>query len=336
MGYEIGPYDPCPCGSGAKYKFCCAAKAKAKRHGKFPVGTVAYYGPDDRTTTKIVAGVILFDGAPPILERFIGEDAVGDPQISGQVKAFFAEHGVKSVVVTDGTLGCPHEEGIDFPLGRDCPVCPFWAGKQGTAARRGADDGWGWELSDEDDGDYESEDESDDEVEAKLADEIEDEIADGVDGVEADADEDTEGDRDWDAIFARVETILGQAEMDFDQAMDVLFGHLGAKLSFPFRVTGVEDFQWEEPYVIGGWNPAEYKQLRKKQPSYRDHFELISIERRRWSEWMMFDEDLAARVRRISDGKEFFLGLSELKAIDRKSANYQLLDDYAVWFVNSR
>jgi len=24
-----GPYEPCPCGSGQKYKFCCVAKAKA-------------------------------------------------------------------------------------------------------------------------------------------------------------------------------------------------------------------------------------------------------------------------------------------------------------------
>ncbi len=52
MNYDIGPYDPCPCGSGAKYKFCCAAKAKQHRHGKFPIGTVAHYGPDDETTTK--------------------------------------------------------------------------------------------------------------------------------------------------------------------------------------------------------------------------------------------------------------------------------------------
>jgi hypothetical protein len=47
---------------------------------------------------------------------------------------------------------------------------------------------------------------------------------------------------------------------------------------------------------------------------------------------MMF----AAHVKRIKDGKEFVLGLAELKATDKKSANHQLLDDYAVWFVNNR
>ena len=47
-------------------------------------------------------------------------------------------------------------------------------------------------------------------------------------------------------------------------------------------------------------------------------------------------EDITGLVRRTSDGKEFYLGLAEIKAINEKSVNYQLLDDYAVWFVNNR
>src|SRR5947209_7914888 len=113
MAYEIGPYDPCPCGSGEKYKFCCAAKAKANRHGKFPIGTIAHYGPDDHTTTKIAAGVIVREGAEPIIRRWIEPNIVTDVRVAAEIKRFFAEHGVKSVVVTDGNLGCPHEEGID-------------------------------------------------------------------------------------------------------------------------------------------------------------------------------------------------------------------------------
>jgi len=30
--------------------------------------------------------------------------------------------------MVDRIIGCPHEEGIDYPLGRTCPRCPFWAG----------------------------------------------------------------------------------------------------------------------------------------------------------------------------------------------------------------
>ncbi|MDA1055708.1 MAG: hypothetical protein O3C40_35380 [Planctomycetota bacterium] len=36
---------------------------------EFPIGTVVRYGPDDMTTTKIVAGVILEDDAEAIIER---------------------------------------------------------------------------------------------------------------------------------------------------------------------------------------------------------------------------------------------------------------------------
>jgi hypothetical protein len=36
---------------------------------------------------------------------------------------------------TDRNMGCPHEEGEDFPDGEDCPFCPFWAGKQGSNRR---------------------------------------------------------------------------------------------------------------------------------------------------------------------------------------------------------
>lgn len=38
-------------------------------------------------------------------------------------------------LATDGNIGCPHEEGEDFPSGEDCPFCPFWKGKQGSARR---------------------------------------------------------------------------------------------------------------------------------------------------------------------------------------------------------
>jgi hypothetical protein len=102
-------------------------------------------------------------------------------------------------------------------------------------------------------------------------------------------------------------------------------------------VTGIEDFDWEEYYVLGAGEPKEYERLKKYQPSYRDRFELLAITRDVASEWMLFGaEDIAGHVRRKRDGKEFSLGLSELKAVDKRSPNYQLLDDYAVFFTNYR
>ena len=132
MSYAVGPYDPCPCGSGEKFKFCCSKKAGK---GKFPIGTVALYGPDDKITTKIVAGVVIRDGADPILERWVGTHLKGDLKVAEQIKAFFTRHMVKHIVMTSQNMGCPHEEGPDFPVGQDCPFCPFWAGKQGSARR---------------------------------------------------------------------------------------------------------------------------------------------------------------------------------------------------------
>ncbi len=144
----------------------------------------------------------------------------------------------------------------------------------------------------------------------------------------------------FDAQNIRIKEIVGDEdddEIDFEDCVDKFYNHLKVSLQLPCNITGIEDFRWEERYVIGPGNRKEYEKLCKNQPSYKDIFELLSIERESISEWMMYGyEDIAGLVRRTSDGKEFYLGLAEIKAIDKKSVNYQLLDDYAVWFVNNR
>jgi hypothetical protein len=40
---------------------------------------------------------------------------------------FVEEHGAKTVMLADRIIGCPHEEGIDYPAGEKCPQCEFWA-----------------------------------------------------------------------------------------------------------------------------------------------------------------------------------------------------------------
>ena len=101
----------------------------------FPIGTIAYYGPDDKTTTKIVAGVIQGEGAEPIIERWVATDVTTSPKVRKEIDGFFKKHGVTRVVMSEGNMGCPHEEGKDFPLGGDCPFCPWWKGKQGSGAK---------------------------------------------------------------------------------------------------------------------------------------------------------------------------------------------------------
>ncbi len=95
----------------------------------FPIGTQALYGPDDKRTTKIVAAVILHENAEPILQRFVGSKVLEDPKVHETISQFFQEYAVKKVVITDGNIGCPHEEGEDYPVGSDCPFCPFWRKK---------------------------------------------------------------------------------------------------------------------------------------------------------------------------------------------------------------
>ncbi len=104
---------------------------------KLPVATVAYYGPDDKVSTKVAVGIIEHLGKEPVeLKRWVGKDVANDPHIAKEVTDFIRQRGAKSVVMTDGNMGCPHEEGIDFPEGKDCPYCPFWRGKQGIAQRK--------------------------------------------------------------------------------------------------------------------------------------------------------------------------------------------------------
>ena len=303
MKYQIDPYDPCPCGSGKKYKFCCAAASRGKCHGQYPIGTVAYYGPDDKTATKIAAGVIVAEHAEPIMERWVATNILEDEKIGREVLRFLAKHGVKRVVITDGVLGCPHEEGEDYPRGTDCPFCPFWARKNRPAATS-ADEHDDLEMIEDDD---EPDEEDREEHQHAIGRSIE-----------------------------RMESIVGDAGTDLETGVARLHAHLKSTLQLPCEVIGSEDFNWEERYVVGGLDPREYKRLKKTQPSYTDCYELLEIMTDVRSPWMLFDGDLAARVRRLSDGKSFVLGLSELEAVDRKSANAELLRDYSCWFVNSR
>ena len=133
----VGRNAPCPCGSGKKYKKCCLKKDQQRPEtfsSKFPIGTVALYGPDDKRTTKIVASVIKREGVEPVLERWVGSNVKDNPKVRREIPEFFDKHGVKSVVATDRNMGCPHEEGEEFPAGGDCPFCPWWKGKQGSGS----------------------------------------------------------------------------------------------------------------------------------------------------------------------------------------------------------
>lgn len=84
-----------------------SSKSKKKRpkspvrphaRSKTIVVTVALYGPNDTLATKLVA-------------------------------AFIAKWNPRVVRAPETLIGCPHEEGTDYPDGGVCPLCEFWKGR---------------------------------------------------------------------------------------------------------------------------------------------------------------------------------------------------------------
>ncbi len=108
-------------------------KKKARKGFRgYPIATIAYYGPDDKVATKVAVGIITReDGEVEFLERWFSEDrdVRVDESINQQILEFITSHNVRTVIMTDRIIGCPHEEGIDYPEGESCPKCPYWAGR---------------------------------------------------------------------------------------------------------------------------------------------------------------------------------------------------------------
>lgn len=109
-----------------------ALKKKAKKgFGGYPVATIAFYGPTDKKATKLVVGFIVHEGADaePMRKWYSEEDLRRDHVVLEEALGYVREHEAKSVVMPERILGCPHEEGIDYPEGESCPQCLFWKGR---------------------------------------------------------------------------------------------------------------------------------------------------------------------------------------------------------------
>jgi len=106
-------------------------RKKAERGFRgYPVATVALYGLDDKRASKVAVGIVEEeDGKVTALERWFSDedDVRKDAAILQAILDFIKDHGVRSVVMADRIIGCPHEEGVDYPEGQKCPQCPFWA-----------------------------------------------------------------------------------------------------------------------------------------------------------------------------------------------------------------
>jgi hypothetical protein len=105
-------------------------RARDGFHG-YPLATVAYYGPNDQTATKVSVGIFRYEGAKPEMHKWFTDktDARMDESVTDEIIQLLRKERVASVAAAGKIIGCPHEEGKDYPDGQHCPQCPFWAGK---------------------------------------------------------------------------------------------------------------------------------------------------------------------------------------------------------------
>ncbi|WP_342607167.1 hypothetical protein [Vibrio tritonius] len=113
-------------------------KMVRKRAKGYPIATIAFYGPNDKIATKLVCAIMPFKDAEPepLKKWFASSDLRKSESVLKEVFEFISDNGAKTVGMTDGIIGCPHEEGIDYPLGEACPKCPFWDGRDRFSGER--------------------------------------------------------------------------------------------------------------------------------------------------------------------------------------------------------
>ncbi|MEG4121190.1 calcium-binding protein [Microcoleus sp. N9_B4] len=128
----------------------------------------------------------------------------------------------------------------------------------------------------------------------------------------------------------KISKILGSKNIDFSLKNSLKYlEYIKQNIQLPCHVTGIEEFEWEEEYTMGSGSKKEYARLKKTQPSYSDRFTINRLE-----DLVLQEEGIFVEVQRVGDRQKFMLPLFELESVDASSRNNQLLDDYAVWFIN--
>ncbi len=94
----------------------------------FPIATIAYYGPDDTTATKVAVGIVDENEEVIDLKRWFKKDidVRVDMVINKEILEYIKKHKAQRSVTSGRIIGCPHEEGVDYPEDSYCPKCPYW------------------------------------------------------------------------------------------------------------------------------------------------------------------------------------------------------------------
>ena len=123
-------------------------------------------------------------------------------------------------------------------------------------------------------------------------------------------------DKDFKKQEKRIELVFPKEISDISKRYETLELYqvfLEKNLDLPLKLTGIEDFSWEEFYIFGPGDKNEYEELKKKRLSYKDVFNLIRID-----EYAEVGYGLFAKVTRISERKRFLIPLADLKPVDKK------------------
>jgi hypothetical protein len=122
-----------------KERFLKRVRKKANKGMRgWPVATIAFYGPDMSQAPKVAVGIVPSETAEPLEVRdwkVESGDVRANPAIAQEILDFIESRSVLSVVMTEGIIGCPHQEGVDYE-GEWCPVCEFWRGRDRFTGQR--------------------------------------------------------------------------------------------------------------------------------------------------------------------------------------------------------
>ena len=102
----------------------------ARRKTGYPFATIAYYGPDLHFASKVVIGIQRSEkeGEVTELRKWFAkdQDVREDAVIFQEMVEYIITNNAHRVAIVDRIIGCPHEEGVDYPVSESCPQCPFW------------------------------------------------------------------------------------------------------------------------------------------------------------------------------------------------------------------
>ena len=101
-------------------------KRLVAENNTYPLATITYHGPSPEKASKIIVGILRAQDQTPLVREWSGEDIAEDVETAKEISQFIKDQAVSRVITSEWVLSCPHEEGVDYPVGEDCPYCLDW------------------------------------------------------------------------------------------------------------------------------------------------------------------------------------------------------------------